>query len=178
MANIRRALIYDAKAINDISVSLTTSRHGEMGSGFVEFPVHSLETWQEKIVENPFFYVAEDKHKIIGFYSSFTSEKLSAFRSGHDEITNHLAQENRSFIYNEQLGVMKEYQGRKVGTRLIETFLNDSNHKGKRMSVSAVIHRPIINHPSVKLISKHGWEFGKELTTKSGLTFGLYSRKV
>ena len=63
---IRKAELKDAKYIRGMTLKYNISRNSPAPTGFVEYPVPDLKTFEFWIQNSPYFYVAEDKDTIIG----------------------------------------------------------------------------------------------------------------
>ena len=148
MSIIRLAVSEDAGKIVELSKGLTVERSPKQRSGFVEYKPFTVEEVARRISKNPFFYIAEEDSLLTGFFSNFSDEKLKDTSYYPDWFSEKLLQNSKPFIYSDQLGVSKEFQGRNVGPRLIRKLFQDLQDTDYKAVWATTSHKPYINLPT------------------------------
>ena len=121
---------------------------------------------------NPFFYVAENSHRIIGFLANYADDDLERFDFTNDQIAQYILTKQKPFIYSDQLAIVREFQNRGIGVKLMKRFLTDS--KGLDI-FGAVAHSPHRNESAIRLHMSLGGRCIEEIEVYDGLVFGIYS---
>ena len=176
--NIRTAQERDSKRIREITLSLIIPRETTEKTGLVKYNTPTEEEIKNRIKGNKFFYVAEEKGNIIGFLSSYTDIKLKKLNFKKDEIINHILKKDSSFIFWDQLGIIKDYQNKGIGKNLSDKFTQDAIKSKYKTLYAPISHKPYRNNFSIKLVKKLGWKLIEEIKVYNGLIFGIYKRDL
>lgn len=174
---IRRAKIEDADAIKKIVEDSTISRKGKEETGFFEYKNPSKEEYVKRIEKNPFFYVMEEKEKIIGFLSAYSEEMVRRSPFLENRITLYFLNNLNRFIYWELLGIDRKHRNKNIGKKLTKHFLEEAMRLNYKIICGPIIHQPHKNKVSIKLIDKFGFELIKEIKSKD-LVFGIYKKEL
>ncbi len=180
---IRRATKDDAQAVQEITQLLNVQRDSQNASGFVEYPIPTIEEYKHLIEGPSFFYIAENAAKIAGFFSAYNHLFLSSIDTTNDAIIQHILKKEKPLIYLEQIAILPEYQQNGIAAQLFRHFFqeiknkNDDLKRTKQTIWTAISHAPFHNEPSIALSRKYHFMQKEEITVYNGLTFGIYAIK-
>ncbi|MAF99389.1 MAG: hypothetical protein CMH61_02145 [Nanoarchaeota archaeon] len=161
---IREARVKDAGRICDLVKQRTVPREGSE-LGFVEYPEHSAQWYEERINH---FTVVEIDNAVEAFVSVYNHDSLNRFEN--DEIVNWIKQNvEPPFSYFDQLAVDKQFEGCDFGKSLLQYAVVRVNKV-----VGAVAHAPKRNELPIRMIEKLGFQLQEEIEVYDGLTFGIY----
>lgn len=163
----------DIREIRRISDDLSVGRFSRK-QGFVEYRIPSHETYQRRMGGNPYFYVATNDDKVIGFLAAYADSFLDDFPE-HDSIMKRVAEKPHPYVYADQIGVDEESQRKGFGYRLFERLITDASGKGYKTIWSAIIHHPLTNTNAINLLGKFKGQYNNEdISLSTGLTYGIY----
>lgn len=173
---MRKAVVEDAEKIIGIIKELNVFRDSKEEMGFVEYPVLSMEELKRRIEKSEFFYVAENKGEIVGFLSAYSDENLKELDFKNDEIVKHILKKEKSFVYWDQIGIVKDYQRKRLGVKLSSKLLNEILKKGYDIVWCTPCHFPKRNKASILLIESFEFKLIEEIKVYDGLIFGVYRK--
>ncbi len=173
---IRDATVDDVAAVRALISSLVVCRNDMVTTGFVELPVPSVEQLTTWATDNPFFLVACDTGRIIGFYLGF--HVTSATPSEDDEILAQLQDHFDDFVYLDLLGVSPAYQHQGIGEELKEAMCERVDEEGQTEMYAAVAAAPLANLASARLNKKMGFTVVCQIAISDGLLFDIYHKKL
>ena len=180
---IRRAALYDTSAISNIARCVGVDRSSTRKSGLIELNL-DREGYEKRIHGNSFAFLAENhSQKITGFFVGYYSGFLKRLMEidGHaasDEIMQFVHNLPEPFVYGDQLAVLPGFSGQGVATALYDRTLKEMKERYLTVLYAAVAHAPWRNVEFVDFLAKRGHVLVDETTNSSGLTFGIYEKKL
>ena len=143
---------------NDIEINKTLSQKGYV---IGNHSVDTLKTWINNHINQ--IFVAQQNHenlnKIIGFVLLLNSEPIrkQVFQYGLDtkflDEDSEQVFKSKKFSYLIQIGVKPQFQGKNIGSSLLQTVYERTN----KPIISYVMTSPITNFPSVYFHLKNGF---------------------
>ncbi len=97
-------------------------------------------------------------------------------RAASDEIAARVLELPKPFVYADQVAVLPEFQRKYVVTWLTERLEDEMRRRHIETLYSAIPHTPWCNNASITLATKLGHRHREDVTTHSGLTFGIYEK--
>jgi L-amino acid N-acyltransferase YncA len=161
----RKATPEDLNKVLEILDSVLLSKMTSRKNGFLTFNP-GKEFYQDLINKTKFFYVAQDKKKIVGFLIAVPSGLLNPI----DEIQKFFIDnyKKEKFVYIFQIAVSPEQQTKGVGRGLYKKLFADTKSIKKMVVTSAVPH----NQASEKFHLKLGFKkIGKLVRSDGGESF-------
>lgn len=174
---IRNATLRDINFVSQITEEFNRNRNSTK-NGFVEYPLIATSGWEERIKENPYFYIFEKNSLPIGFSAAYSKDKLLNKSFEDDEIVKDLLGSSQQFIYWDQLVVLKEFQGNGLARESSNRFIEDIIRSQFETCYVAVCHKPHKNSKSSNLVCSFGFKLEKEIQVYNGLEFGVYKKKI
>ncbi len=179
--SIRNAIVGDVSAIKRIADELCVDRNTSKEYGLVEYRL-SEESYRKRILNNPFAFVS-GTNEIVGFSIAYSSGFLKKLKkddsyAASDEIIEKTISFPGPFIYLDQLCVRPEFFKKPYGGLLYYRTAEEALQHSIGIAYGAVALRPWMNKISLNFIQKHGWALMEEVTTKSGLTFGICVKEL
>ena len=124
-----------------------------------------------------------ETNEIVGFSIAYYSDFLKKLKkddayTDSDKIIEKIISFPEPFLYWDQLCVRPEFFKRPYGGLLYYRTAEEALRHSINVAYCAVALRPWMNKVSLDFIQKYGWALMEEVTIKSGLTFGIYTREL
>ncbi|MFA4819763.1 MAG: GNAT family N-acetyltransferase [Candidatus Aenigmatarchaeota archaeon] len=177
---IRRAELPDASSMASIANAVSVDRNSRAESGLVEYRL-SQEEYERRIDGNTLAFVAAAP--VAGFCISYRWDFLQKLRetdarARSDELMAHVSSYNEPFVYLDHLCVLPKFQKRGVASALHDYSLEQIRQNGIPVLYCAISHAPWRNADSLRFSQDSGYELITEITTHTGLTFGIYTKEL
>ena len=178
---IRRPSLDDLENIMRIARSVQVDRNSPKTSGLVEYKL-TREEYKRRLNNNDLAFVAENKF-VTGFSIAYYPEFLRRLRetdrrAASDELMLFVTASREHFVYYDQLCILPELFGRGVGIQLHDRTVEEARNRSMKVLYCAIAHAPWQNKYSIELSARRDWKFINEVTTRSGLTFGVYEKRL
>ena len=175
--DIRQGTIQDVTAVRALICALTVDRTDIVTTGFVEYPLPHEEAFTLLCADNPLFLVAEVEDTIAGFFLGFTNDRL-ALRENLNVAEQRIFSLFNHFVYGELMGVASQYQQQGLAQDIFERVFDYMREEGYIHFFGCVVHAPLANFASLKLMERTGQELVEEVIANDGLVFGIYKKIV
>ena len=158
---IRKAQIKDADIIHEIAVNNSIKNLKETSQGFL-VSNYELETYQEYIQNNKYFWVIEDD-EICAFLLAFTRDEINPGILVNQKILEYC---NQDFVIIKQICVSKHHKG--YATQLYKALMGKTNN-----IFAAVVLEPV-NQTSIDFHQKLGFNLAFNITPEDNLKRAIY----
>ena len=180
---IRKATSYDPYILEGIARSVSVDRNTEKASGLIELNLNR-DSYEKRTHGNNFAFIAENgKRRSVGFMIGYHSDFLNRLtemdeHAASDDIMRLLYDFPKPFLYCEQLAVLPDFSGRGIATALYDRTLKEMEKRSLKVLYAAVAHTPWKNKDSIDFIKKRDHVLVDEVTTMTGLVFGIYEKNL
>ncbi|MGY4884330.1 MAG: GNAT family N-acetyltransferase [Nanobdellota archaeon] len=177
---VRKANQKDVKDIHEIAEKVRLNTSNPQPNGFLIY-VLDENGYSDRLI-SPYFYVAVDKGKTIGFlmcYDNKTVDELaeSGKLDHEDGFLNYLSKIKEPYILTDQLGILPEYARIGAGKLLMNTLIKDMK-KAKIYRAEGIVSNTPLNKASTSFLKKYGSKKVGEIKNKDNHVWDIYSGKL